>query len=206
MALSDFFKKKKEDVKEDSIDLLEAALNEPIKYIPNEEIEDSIYDDKDYIKDLEERNEDLNSKFIDSLIDLNKYSKQELKLFERIEELRRLNTSLEIENKFLKSKIEDLNKDIDLNKMFRNLDKKLYDLNEYLKSKDVILNDDDDEDKEEYLDPKSKILKLLKGKDKDIYKNPKTKSGFSVSKIQRDTNLSQFTVYKYLRKIKEDML
>ncbi len=164
------------------------------------------YYNKDYIKDLEERNEDLNSKFIDSLIDLNKYSKQELKLFERIEELRRLNTSLEIENKFLKSKIEDLNKDIDLNKMFRNLDKKLYDLNEYLKSKDVILNDDDDEDKEEYLDPKSKILKLLKGKDKDIYKNPKTKSGFSVSKIQRDTNLSQFTVYKYLRKIKEDML
>ncbi len=39
MLLSDFFKKKKEDVKEDNVDLLEDLLDEPIiKYIPNEDL------------------------------------------------------------------------------------------------------------------------------------------------------------------------
>lgn len=171
MALSDFFKRKKEVVKEDSIDLLEDLFDEPIKYIPNE---DSI--------------EDLKSKLIDSLINLNEYHKRELKSIERIEELRRLNISLEVENKMLKMEIEDLKKE------------------DHLDPKSIILNDDDNEDKEEYLDSKSKVLKLLKGKDRNIYINPRFKIGFNVLKLSQDTNLSKFTVYKCLRKIKEDML
>ena len=167
MALSDFFKRKKEVVKEDSIDLLE----------------DLIYDDKDYIKQLEARNEDLKSKLLDSLINLNEYHKRELKSLERIEELRRLNISLEIENKMLKIEIEDLKKE------------------DHLDPKSIILNDDD-EDKEEYLDPKSMILKLLKSKDRNIYINPRFKMGFNVLKLSQDTNLSKNTVYKYLKIIK----
>lgn len=170
MALSDFFKRKKEVVKEDNVDLLE----------------DLIYDDKDYIKDLKARNEDLKSKLIDILINLNEYHKRELKSLERIEELRRLNTSLEVENKILKIEIEDLKEE------------------DHLDPKSIILNDDDKED--EHLDSKSMILKLLKGKDRNIYINPRFKIGFNVLKLSQDTNLSKFTIYKYLRKIREDIL
>lgn len=51
MALSDFFKRQKEDVKEDSVDLLEAALDEPIKYIPNE---DSTLEEEELNKEIED--------------------------------------------------------------------------------------------------------------------------------------------------------
>ena len=186
MALRDIFKRKKKVVKEDDVDLLEDLFDEPIKYIPNE---------------------DLKSKLIDSLIDLNECHKRELKSLERIEELRRLNISLEIENKMLKIEIEDLKKEdhLDPKSIILNdddNDKKEDHLDP--KSKDVILNND--EDKEEYLDSKSMILKLLKGKDRNIYINPRFKIGFNVLKLSQDTNLSKFTIYKYLRKIREDIL
>ncbi|MCT7639120.1 hypothetical protein [Aliarcobacter butzleri] len=51
MALSDFFKRQKEDVKEDSVDLLDAALNEPIKYIPNK---DSTLEEEELNKEIED--------------------------------------------------------------------------------------------------------------------------------------------------------
>ncbi len=186
MALRDIFKRKKKVVKEDNVDLLEDLFDEPIKYIPNE---------------------DLKSKLIDSLIDLNECHKRELKSLERIEELRRLNISLEIENRMLKMEIEDLKKEdhLDPKSIILNDDDN-EDKEEYLDPKSIILNNDDNEDKEEYLDSKSKVLKLLKGKDRNIYINPRFKIGFNVLKLSQDTNLSKFTVYKCLRKIKEDIL
>ncbi len=51
MSLSDFFKRTKEVVKEDSIDLLDAALNEPIKYIPNK---DSTLEEEELNKEIED--------------------------------------------------------------------------------------------------------------------------------------------------------
>ena len=166
MALSDFFKRKKEVVKEDSI-------------------------------------EDLKSKLIDSLINLNEYHKRELKSIERIEELRRLNISLEIENKMLKIEIEDLKEEdhLDPKSIILNDDDN-EDKEEYLDPKFIILNDDDNDKKEDDLDPKSMILKLLKGKDRNIYINPRFDIGFNVSKLSQDTNLSRSTIYKYLKIIK----
>lgn len=99
MALSDFFKRKKEVVKEDSIDLLEDLLDKPIKYIPNEVNE--------YIKKIEKQNEALNK--------INELLEKEIELLNKqIEALEKMNElsegkieRLDKENKELRYKVRD---------------------------------------------------------------------------------------------------
>lgn len=68
MALSDFFKRQKEDVKEDSVDLLEAALDEPIKYIPNEDstLEEELNKEIEDLIEIEKAMKEINNSNISS--------------------------------------------------------------------------------------------------------------------------------------------
>ena len=100
------------------------------------------------------------------------------------------------------------NKYLDLNKRLDTLEKKiddLYSLN--LKdTKDIKI------DENPYLslvnnNKKSKIkkhiLKLIT-EDSNKYKNENSKFGWSASKLSKDMNLHEATVYKYLKILKED--
>lgn len=106
MSLSDFFKKKKEDVKEDNVDLLEDLFDEPIKYIPNKdstleeenELLNKAYEiSKGLIKDLEKENEALKK--------INELSEKEIELLNEVNEV------LEKMNELSEGKIVRLDKE-----------------------------------------------------------------------------------------------
>ena len=124
MALSDFFKRKKEVVKEDNVDLLEDLFN----------------DDKDYIKQLEVKNEYINSLKI---------------LIKKYEELDEFNKKVtEKKDEYINVLEDDIKGYEKLNEFNENLIEKYVKMNE--------VNEKIIEVKDKIIEEKDEIIKLLR--------------------------------------------
>ena len=117
MSLSDFFKKKKKEVKED----IEAAyISEPIEYIPNmETLEKEVEEEEKLIKEINDSNIFNEDKFDkDSYIDNLEKENEELK-----EKIKELNGKVVL-NSFKTFHLEEENKELN---QFKELKRKLGD-------------------------------------------------------------------------------